>query len=318
LPLTLVGAFLAEHDKFEERSAGALDPTEDEAIPGAELLATMEERGADEPVLESGAIDDDLCTSGVDEAAKEAAVADLASVVSGGEVTVEADHGPAAGADREVLKADADIGVSADDRRHAARVDPPKRTEPVREDEPGLAPAAFPSIFPYGLGDYNAARPFGVPFEVWARHIMLWGDHRAMRHKRFKYWVLKTWLRRRAGQMRCVYYRQHPGDKELTPGMLSTKEAKKALVARLLTVTQDLPGTVGERMGMRNDLERMVDQIETETADTGENGGKGRLPAYFATFTCAVYKWHQLHEMIEKLLPRDIDEGRTSKDRTHW
>ena len=50
-------------------------------------------------------------------------------------------------------------------------------------------------------------------------------------------------------------------------------------------------------MGMRGDLERMVDQIEAETA-RGE--AKGRLPALYVTMTTAIYKWHQLHEMIEK------------------
>lgn len=34
-------------------------------------------------------------------------------------------------------------------------------------------------------------------------------------------------------------------------------------------------------MGMRADLERMVDQIEAETAAEGVNNGKGRLPSFF-------------------------------------
>jgi hypothetical protein len=104
-----------------------------------------------------------------------------------------------------VAEADVSISVTREMRAHAPRVDPPARGDPVREDEPGLAPAAFPVIFPYGRGDYNTARPYGVSFEVWARHVMLWGDHRAMRHRRFRYWVFNTWLRKRAAQMRQVY-----------------------------------------------------------------------------------------------------------------
>ena len=42
----------------------------------------------------------------------------------------------------------------------------------------------------------------------------------------------------------------------------------------------------------------MVHQIEAETADAGENGGAGRIPAGFCTLTCPVYKWEQLHELV--------------------
>ena len=142
------------------------------------------------------------------------------------------------------------------------------------------------------------------------RHALSWGDHRAMRHKRFRYWAFNTMLRMRAGQMRHVYYRQQPKDRDLTSEMLANKEARRALVKRMVVVTQDIPGTLGERMGMRADLERMVDQIEAETAAAGINNGKGRLPSFFLTFTCAVYKWHQLHEMLERLMTPEQLQGR--------
>ena len=59
-----------------------------------------------------------------------------------------------------------------------------------------------------------------------------------------------------------------------------------------------MPGSVGERRKMRQELEAMVHQIEAETADAGENGGAGRIPAGFCTLTCPVYKWEQLHELV--------------------
>ena len=49
----------------------------------------------------------------------------------------------------------------------------------------------------------------------------------------------------------------------------------------------------------------MVHQLETETADAGENAGAGRIPAGFCTLTCPVYKWAQLHETILKAYPVD-------------
>ena len=59
---------------------------------------------------------------------------------------------------------------------------------------------------------------------------------------------------------------------------------------------------------MRQELESMVHQIEAETADNGENGGAGRVPAGFCTLTCPVYKWHQLHETILKSYPSGAAE----------
>ena len=66
------------------------------------------------------------------------------------------------------------------------------------------------------------------------------------------------------------------------------------------TASANIPGSVGERRKMRQELESMVDQKETETADLGENDGAGRLPAGFCTLTCPVYKCKQLHTTILK------------------
>ena len=61
-----------------------------------------------------------------------------------------------------------------------------------------------------------------------------------------------------------------------------------------------LPGSVGERRQMRQNLETMVDQQEVETSRSSGQEGPGRLPAGFATFTTAPYKWTHLHDMILK------------------
>ena len=90
--------------------------------------------------------------------------------------------------------------------------------------------------------------------------------------------------------------------------MLASKERRREVVTRMVVVTQYLPGTVGEKMAMRGDLERMVDQLEAETTDA--NARKGRLPTLFATFTCAIYKWSQLHDLLEKMLPAAELTGR--------
>ena len=51
---------------------------------------------------------------------------------------------------------------------------------------------------------------------------------------------------------------------------------------------------------MRQKLDGMVNQIEAETADQQENGAQGRIPGTFCTFTCPVYKWEQLFDVVLK------------------
>ena len=92
----------------------------------------------------------------------------------------------------------------------------------------------------------------------------------------------------------------HKEASDLTVNDLATPESRRKLVQQMSSVSGNIPGSVGERRIMRQELESMVDQIETETADSGENGGAGRLPAGFCTLTCPVYKWEQLHTTILK------------------
>ena len=58
----------------------------------------------------------------------------------------------------------------------------------------------------------------------------------------------------------------------------------------------------------------MVHQIETETADSGENGVSGRIPAGFCTLTCAVYKWQQLHNKTLKSYPSGSQDDPKSRE----
>ena len=75
------------------------------------------------------------------------------------------------------------------------------------------------------------------------------------------------------------------------------------LVQQMSVATSQLPGSVGERRKMRQELEAMVHQIEAETADLGYNNGAGIIPAGFCTLTCLVYKWEQLFHTVLKAYP---------------
>ena len=92
---------------------------------------------------------------------------------------------------------------------------------------------------------------------------------------------------------------------DYTRGDLENKELRRNIVQQMSATTRDVPGSVGERRKMRQQLENMVHQLEAESADRKENGHAGRVPSAFVTLTSAIYKWEQLHTTILKSLPAD-------------
>ena len=68
----------------------------------------------------------------------------------------------------------------------------------------------------------------------------------------------------------------------------------------MVTFCGDIPATLGESLKSRQQVDRMVDQIEWETARRGGNEGLGRIPALFVTFTAAIYKWERLNRLIRR------------------
>ncbi len=189
------------------------------------------------------------------------------------------------------------------------RVAPPEVEDEVgqavREDTPGYIAKAFPKLLPHGTGDLHELRhkfPKLLSFEEWGRFVMMWHDGRFMRHARFRYWLLDTSLRMMTPTMKRTFFKTREAATEYTSADLEDKGKRKNLVQQMSSATNKLPGSVGERRKMRQELEAMVHQIETETADNGENGGAGRIPAGFSTMTCAVYKWEQLHTTVSARL----------------
>ena len=173
----------------------------------------------------------------------------------------------------------------------------------IPENEPGYIPCAFPKLFPFGTGDYHDAKR-GLrgrdSFADWGRFVMLWHDGRFMRHTRFRYWFLDTWLRALSPSQRNVFMKIFPKASEATLDDLRDAGNFRTLVKQMSTTSSSIPGSVSERGQMEQHLEAMVDQIEHETADLGENHGAGRLPAAFCTLTCQIFKWEQLYKTILK------------------
>ena len=190
------------------------------------------------------------------------------------------------------------------------RVAPPEvedaMGQAVREDSPGYIAQAFPKLFPFGTGDFHDLRqhfPTLLSFEEWGRFVMMWHDGRFSRHSRFRYWLLDTTLRLMTPGMKRTFFKTREAASDFTLADLEDKGTRRNLVQQMSSATSKLPGSVGERRNMRQELESMVHHVETETADNGENAGAGRIPAGFCTLTCAIYKWEQLHSTILKSYP---------------
>ena len=100
-----------------------------------------------------------------------------------------------------------------------------------------------------------------------------------------------------------TFFRTRQAAQDYSLESLMDMKVRRELVQQMSSVSNVIPGSVGERRKMRQDLEAMVHQVEAETADLGMNGGAGRIPSGFCTLTCAVYKWEQLHETVLKSYP---------------
>jgi hypothetical protein len=183
----------------------------------------------------------------------------------------------------------------------------------IPENEPGYIPCAFPKLFPFGIGDYHESKR-GLQgrdhFADWGRFIMLWHDGRFLRHTRFRYWFLDTWLRALSPSQRNVFMKIYPNAADASLSDLADPALRKTLIKQMSTTSANIPGSISERGQMRQHLEAMVDQIEHETADLGEHHGAGRLPAGFCTLTCQIFKWEQLYKTILKSYSTSSEEYR--------
>jgi len=197
--------------------------------------------------------------------------------------------------------------AAAVDKKNLPRIDAPMVDDAphqaVREDTPGYIACAFPSLFPFGTGDYHSSRGQAhgkFDFGTWGKHVLQYHDQRFMRHLRFRYFFLNTWLRMKTPGVRSVFWKIHSELGDLKLEHLQDSALRKKVIQQMTTATANIPGSLGEKRYMRQCLEALVDQKEQETADLNENAGRGRLPAGFCTLTCAVYRWSALHDVILK------------------
>ena len=290
------------------RSLAELDSPIDLESLHREIDAIMLEIAAEEPeVVSTGTV---TGTDTADDVGLRADVVDsLASIAE----EVLGESGRAPGSASDLPQGDEPLPEERGQQQRKLkypRVDPPEvEDQPgqaVREDTPGYIPKAFPKLFPHGTGDYHAdhgglART--LRFEEWGRYVMLWFDGRFMKHTRFRYWLLDTMLRVMVPGVQRTFFRTREACQDYTLQSLTDPQLRRELVQQMSSATNAIPGSIGERRKMRQELEAMVHQVEAETADLGMNGGAGRIPSGFCTLTCAVYKWAQFHETVLKSYP---------------
>ena len=148
------------------------------------------------------------------------------------------------------------------------RVEPPdledQPGQAIREDTPGYIAKAFPKLFPHGTGDYHGDHcglRRTLRFEEWGRYIMLWHDGRFMKHTRFRYWLLDTMLRVMIPGVQRTFFRTRQAAQDYSLESLMDSKVRHELVQHMSSVSNVIPGTVGERREMRQELEAMVHQV---------------------------------------------------------
>ena len=301
---------LAAQDTLQAlRSLGDLESPSELVSLHREIDAIMMEIAAEEPeIVSTGTV------SGTETADDVGLRADVVESLASIAEEVLGESGQAPGSASDLPQGDEslpeELGPQQQRKLKYPRVDPPEvEDQPgqaIREDTPGYIPKAFPKLFPHGTGDYHAdhsglART--LRFEEWGRYVMLWFDGRFMKHTRFRYWLLDTMLRVMVPGVQRTFFRTREACQDYTLQSLVDPKLRRELVQQMSTATNAIPGSIGERRKMRQELEAMVHQVEAETADLGMNGGAGRIPSGFCTLTCAVYKWAQLHETVLKSYP---------------
>eukprot|EP00969_Alexandrium_andersonii_P164197 7257057-Alexandrium_andersonii.AAC.1 len=86
---------------------------------------------------------------------------------------------------------------------------------------------------------------------------MMWHDGRFMRHTRFRYWLLDTMLRVMIPGAQRVFFRTRQACDAYTLESLTDASKRRELVQQMSSVANMIPGSIGERRKMRQELEAM-------------------------------------------------------------
>ena len=139
---------------------------------------------------------------------------------------------------------------------------PARGTIPLSEHRTkGYTTLAFPTLFPFGVGDFSETRKHAVTWEQWSKHVQKFYDGRFSTHSRFPYFLLNTHEREVANRQSGLFVAEH--DKRLTVGDLrkmsaSQKQDVAKRVSKYGATLRNTPAFMGER---KKELHAMCEQI---------------------------------------------------------
>jgi ATP-dependent DNA helicase PIF1 len=170
---------------------------------------------------------------------------------------------------------------------------------PLTEYNAELAINAFPTLFPTGQADFNAAREKKVDMLEWAGHMLRLHGDRFAQHPRFRYWALNTFLRHKSKKSASWYLTTHRDEREYTvediQRMVLDNQAD-ALAQRVSRSGANLEGTKMYWQKTRNELRAMMDDPTCGP------------PSLFFTCSAADVQWVDLHRLMPTNQPDTQDE----------
>lgn len=139
---------------------------------------------------------------------------------------------------------------------------PPRGTVAVSEfGMNAYTTAAFPTLFPFGRGDFSDVRAVKLTWTQYSQHLMHYHDGRFARHDRFRYFMLNTHERQIAHEKAALCIRDHK--LKYTVGELRqlSKSRKEEIAQKVDKHGATLRNTPAFFKLRRTELEAMIEQL---------------------------------------------------------
>lgn len=163
---------------------------------------------------------------------------------------------------------------------------PTMSNEPINEMRtPGYIVCAFPTLFPYGIGDLRDNRMKEVKPGNYFKHFMNFHDDRFAKHPTFRFFAYNSWIRWTALSDGSVFVKNNVEFKNLTVSELKEKLSENQNIMRqIMFQSSNLRGTKAYWHTRANELRDMVEQLG--------------LPTIFLTLSCADGHWNDLYKLL--------------------
>ena len=157
---------------------------------------------------------------------------------------------------------------------------------PVNEfGSPGYIGMAFPSLFPYGRGDYSMPRSKNVKLSDYIRHLMLYQDGRFAKDERFRYFLMNSQMRWNCLNSGNVFIKKNSFFSKLSVMQLKVHLKSHPEIAKQIMFyssrIRTTPSYWNSRCGELLDMVKSVG-----------------IPSLFFTLSSADYHWPYLYTLL--------------------